>query len=444
MKTPPHQLPELSACFKQRRHRLLKQLKPNAAVIIFGNEEILRNGDSTYPFRQNSNFYYLTGFSEPQAVAVFLPGRAEGEYVLFCRERDPQKEQWDGLRAGTAGAKTQFGADQSFAYEKMMQEMPLLLAGRLSWYCCLGVNTQQDQWLIQWTNKMRSEQRRGVAPPVEMVHLEPLLAEMRVLKDATEIALCRTVCQISAKAHREAMKLAPHVHHEYELEAQLLKTFYSQGAQAVAYSSIVGSGPNSCILHYRENNRAYAPTDLILIDAGGEYQNYAADITRTFPAGGRFSPEQKAIYELVLQSQLAGIAVIKPGVLWDTVQSVIVAILTEGLVGLGLLKGSVAALIAQEAYLPFYMHKSGHWLGLDVHDAGCYKQKGQWRAFEPGMLLTVEPGLYISAQIPGVDPKWWNIGVRIEDDVLVTPDGCEVLTQDAPKTVEDIERWMAG
>lgn len=429
--------------FQARRQKLAKQLPPDSVAFIPAAQELLRNGDSHYRFRQDSNFYYLTGFNEPDALLVIISGEAF-QSILFNRPRNPAEEQWTGVRLGQDGALNHLLMDAAFPMTSVEEELPRLLAGKTSIYYALGRHAELEQHIIHSLNMLKTQVRRGVRAPDALCDLEPLLAEMRLYKSDAEIDLLRQAARISVDAHKRAMQLCQNMEFEYQLEAELLYEFSRQGCRSVAYDPIVGSGENACVLHYTENNQPLRRGDLVLIDAGGEYANYAADITRTFPVNGTFTPEQKSIYELVLKAQKAGIAAVKPGVLWNSIQQIMVRILTEGLCELGILKGTLDELIANEAYKPFYMHNSGHWLGLDVHDAGSYRVNGEWRPLESGMVLTVEPGLYISSGMDGVDKRWWGIGVRIEDDVLVTKTANEVLTSALPVDVDHIEALMRG
>lgn len=429
--------------FAKRRKQLMQKIGPTGIIILASAPIAHRNSDSTYPYRQHSDFYYLTGFEEPESVAVIAPKRKEGEFILFNRVRNRDQEIWNGRRAGQAGARKQYLADEAFPISELENKLPELLEGREHIHHTLGIDADFDALLFRATNKIRAKIRSGLHSPIAFVDITHSIHEMRLIKSPAEIALMRKAANISADAHRRAMKFCKPGMNEYQLEAEISHEFQRQGARHPAYTSIVGSGANSCILHYNENNQIIQKNDLVLIDAGCEYQNYAADITRTFPASGTFSAEQRTIYNIVLTAQLAAIKTIRPGASWIAAQNTIVKIITQGLLDIGLLKGKVSDLIDKQAYLPFYMHKSGHWLGLDVHDVGRYKALGKWRVFEPGMVLTVEPGIYISADIPGVPKRWQNIGIRIEDDVLVTKDGHEVLTENAPKTVKDIEALMA-
>ncbi len=427
--------------FQARRKKLAEQLPANSVALIPAGQELLRNGDAHYRFRQDSNFYYLTGLNEPEALLVLINDK-EVQSILFNRPNNPSEEQWTGKRLGQDGAIKELHMNHAFPLSAITEELPKLFAGKSTVYYAFGRHKELEQQVVDCLNVLKAQVRKGVKAPESLSDLEPILGEMRLFKSDAEVELLRQAARISVDAHKRAMQQCQHMEYEYQLEAELTYEFSRQGCRSVAYDPIVGSGENSCILHYTENNQPLRRGDLVLIDAGGEYCNYAADITRTFPVNGKFSTEQKCIYELVLKAQRAGIAAIKPGVAWNCVQQIMVQILTEGLCELGILKGAVDELIAKEAYKPFYMHNSGHWLGLDVHDAGSYRVNGEWRLLQPGMVLTVEPGLYISSGMDGVDKRWWGIGVRIEDDVLVTETANEVLTSALPVHVDDIEALM--
>lgn len=433
--TSPAQMP-----FAHRRARLLEQMGDDAIAIIATRAEMYRNRDADYKFRADSSFYYLTGFAEPEAVAVLQTG-SDQPYTLFCRERNREMEIWNGLRAGTEGALSQYATDQAFTIEQLDEQIISLLSGKKRLYVRLGQDAAFDLRVTGWLKKIAANQRQGGQGLVEIIQLDSLLDEMRLFKDTHEIDLMRRAAQISAQAHVRAMQQVKPGMMEYQLEAELLYIFAQNGCQT-AYNSIVGGGANGCILHYVENNQPLKDGDLVLIDAGAELDHYAADITRTFPVNGKFSPEQKALYELVLKAQLAAIEATKPGNHYRLPHETAVQILTEGLVELGLLQGDVDELIASEAYRQFYMHGTGHWLGMDVHDVGSYKLNNEWRPYQPGMVVTVEPGLYIAPDDDSVEARWRGIGIRIEDDVLVTESGNEVLTCDVPKTVEEIEALM--
>ncbi len=426
--------------FAQRRARLIQQMGDDAIAIIATRQEMYRNRDADYKFRADSSFYYLTGFAEPEAVAVLASGSNQ-PYTLFCRERNREMEIWNGLRAGIEGAINEYAADQAFTIEQLDEQIVALLAGKKRLYVRLGQSDAFDLRVTGWLKKIAANQRQGGQAPIEIIQLDSVLDEMRLFKDDYEINLMRQAAQISAQAHIRAMQTVQADMMEYALEAEVLYVMQKNGCQT-AYNSIVGGGANGCILHYVENNQVLKEGDLVLIDAGAELDHYAADITRTFPVNGRFSPEQKALYELVLTAQMAAIDATKPGNHYRMPHEIAVKILSQGLVELGLLQGNVDELIASEAYRQFYMHGTGHWLGMDVHDVGSYKVDGEWRPYEPGMIVTVEPGLYIAPDDESVEARWRGIGIRIEDDVLVTKDGNEVLTKDVPKTVSDIEALM--
>lgn len=430
--------------FARRRQALMAQMEPNSVAIIPSAQEVSRNRDVEYPFRQHSDFYYLTGFNEPDALLVLVPGRGAGEVVLFCRDRDPEMEIWNGYRVGPQGAVDHYGMQQAFANADRDQEIQSLLDGRARIYYSIGSSEPFDRQIQDWLRGLRARARTGAVAPGELIMLDPLLHELRLFKDPEEQELMRAAGRISAEAHVRAMRVCQPGMAEYQLEAEISHHFAMNGCRQPAYSSIVGGGENACVLHYTENQDLLQAGDLVLIDAGCELDYYAGDITRTFPVSGTFSPEQKAVYELVLNVQKACIDAVKPGVLWDRIHELSVELLTEGLVQLGLLSGDVGELIEEGAYKAFYMHRIGHWLGLDVHDVGDYKIDGDWRPLEPGMVMTVEPGIYISPQNDQVEPRWRGIGVRIEDDVLVTAEGCENLTAGVPKEVTEIEALMAS
>jgi Xaa-Pro aminopeptidase len=397
----------------------------------------LRNRDSEYLYRFDSYFYYLSGFAEPEAVLVLLAGESP-KSILFCRQQDPARELWDGVRSGPEGAKAALGVDEAFAIEALDEEMPKLLANQTVLHYAPGADPAWDTRVMGWLNQVRSQARAGIAAPAEIRDLRILLDEMRLVKDDSELGLMRRAAAISAAAHERAMRATRPGRGEYEIEAELLYEFRRRGSQYPAYSPIVAAGANACILHYRENGARLAEGDLLLIDAGCELDGYASDLTRTFPVNGKFSGPQKAVYELVLAAQSAAIAAVKAGNRWDEPHDAAVGVLARGFVDLGLCSGTVEKVIETEEYKRFYMHRTGHWLGLDVHDAGEYKSGGEWRRLEPGMTLTVEPGCYVRPG-EGVPEAFWNIGVRIEDDVVVTAAGCEVLTAAAPKSVREIE-----
>jgi len=414
-------------------------MQRGVAVIATAPERV-RNRDAHYPYRFDSYFYYLTGFPEPEAVCVLVSGDAPRS-LLFCRDKDLDREIWDGFRFGPDAAKQAFGFDEAYSIKQLDEVLPKLLADQSAIFSDVGENSEWDAHLMRWLNMVRGQARAGVSAPGEICDVRKLLDEMRLRKDANELKVMRRAAQISAEAHRRAMRTARPGLNEYQVEAELLHEFRSQGAQAPAYTPIVAGGANACVLHYVANDQPLKDGDLLLIDAGCELDGYASDITRTFPISGRFSPPQRDVYELVLDAQAAAIAEVKPGNHWERPHEIAVRVLARGFIDLGLCKGSVDAVIESGDYRKFYMHRTGHWLGLDVHDCGDYKRDGVWRPLEPGMVLTVEPGCYIRPG-DGIPPQLWNIGVRIEDDVHVTRDGCEVITAQAPKTIVDIENVM--
>lgn len=421
----------------------MQQMEPDSIALLCAAPQSTRSNDTEYLYRQNSDFYYLTGFVEHDAVLALIPGREQGEVVLFCQEKDKTRELWTGILTGPEQAITQLQIDDAFPIGDIDDILPGLIEGRQRVYYSMGKDPRFDQRVMDWVKIIRGKARQGAHPPGEFLVLDHLLNEMRLIKSPMEIKLMEKAGAISAQAHKRAMAVCRPGLHEYHLEAELLHEFVRSGSRAPAYNNIVAGGRNACILHYVENNAVLRDGDLVLIDAGCEYEYYAADITRTFPVNGRFSKEQKALYEIVLNAQLQAIKAIKPGAAWDEPHNVTVRIITEGLVSLGLLKGNVQELIAKDAYKAFYMHRAGHWLGIDVHDVGDYKIDDKWRLMEPGMVTTIEPGIYIAPDNMDVDKKWRGIGIRIEDDVLVTRTGHRILSEGAPKTVEEIESFMA-
>ncbi len=424
--------------YAERRARLADRVGAGVVVVPTAPER-LRSRDSHYAYRHDSYFYYLTGFPEPEAVLVMVVGDSL-QTRLFCREKNAEREIWEGFRYGPEAAREAFGFDAGHPIGELDAMMPRLLADQL--YCDLGADPAWDARVVGWLNQVRAEARNGVVAPAGIRDVRTLLDEMRLVKDAHELAIMRRAAEISGGAHRRAMHRAAPGRWEYEVEAELLHEFRRHGAQAPAYTPIVAAGGNACVLHYVANNARLADGDLLLIDAGCELDGYAADITRTFPVNGRFSPVQKDAYEIVLAAQAAAIAAVRPGGHWNEPHEAAVRVLARGMIDLGLTRGSVEEVIESGDYKRFYMHKTGHWLGMDVHDAGDYKRGGEWRRLEPGMVLTVEPGLYIRPGA-GVPEHLWHIGIRIEDDVLVTAQGCEVLTASTPKTVAEIEAWMS-
>jgi Xaa-Pro aminopeptidase len=430
--------------FQQRRQDLMNHMEPNSIAIVQAAPSVLRNGDTEFRYRQSSDLYYLTGLNEAQAVLVLIPGREQGQCLLFCQEKDPLKELWNGKLLGPEAAIERLGMDDAFPITDIDDILPGLIEGRERVYFSLGKDPEFDQRVMEWVNVVRKKVRSGAHSPGEFLVLDHLLHEQRLIKSKAEIDLMREAGQIAVRAHKRAMQVTRPGMYEYEVEAEFMHEFFRAGCRAPAYTSIVAGGANACILHYTDNDQVLKDGDLLLIDAGCEFEHYASDITRTFPVNGKFTPEQKAIYELVLKAQLAAIEQVKPGNTWNAPHDTTVQVITEGLVELGLLQGKVDELINSGAYRDFYMHRAGHWLGMDVHDVGDYKIDGQWRELEPGMVLTVEPGIYISPNNTKVDARWRGIGVRIEDDVAVTRTGNEVLTAGLAKTVEEIEALMAS
>jgi Xaa-Pro aminopeptidase len=430
--------------FARRRKNLMSLMEPNSIAIIPAAREQVRSRDTEYPFRQDSDFYYLSGFDEPDAVLVLLPGRRHGQFVVFCRERDASVELWHGHRAGPEGVCQKFGADDAFPIGDIDDILPGLIEGRERVYYSMGRSAGFDEKIMAWVNSIRSKEHTGAVPPGEFTDLDHMLHDLRLFKSAAEQRLLRKAGEITASAHRRAMQACRPGLYEYHLEAELLHEFAQGGARHPAYPAIVGAGENACTLHYVTNSSKLRDGDLVLIDAGCELEYYAADVTRTFPVSGRFSREQRALYELVLRAQQAAIAEIAPGNHWNQPHDASVRVITEGLVELGLLRGKVHNLIKRGAYRSFYMHRVGHWVGLDVHDVGDYRVGDEWRLMEPGMVMTVEPGIYVAPDNARVARKWRGIGIRIEDDVIVTQAGCEVITDKAPKTVEEIEAVMAA
>ncbi|UTW48194.1 Xaa-Pro aminopeptidase [Bacterioplanoides sp. SCSIO 12839] len=428
--------------YARRRQELMARMSDNSIAIIPSAPLTTRNRDVEHPFRQDSDFYYLSGFSEEHAVLVLIPGREHGEYVLFCQEKIKEQEIWTGRRVGPEAAPETLGADDAFPITDIDDILPGLLEGKDRIYASLGVRQDFDHQLMQWVNHIKTQVRNGATPPREFGALDHLLHEMRLIKSDAEIAVMRQAADISADAHVRAMEMVKPGMMEYQLEAEIMRTFMAAGSRWPAYPSIVGAGDNACILHYTQNTEEIKDGDLILIDAGCELDYYAADITRTFPANGKFSDPQKELYQLVLDAQMAAIEQVKPGNHWNQPHEAAVKVLVDGLLELGLLEGDADDIIKEEKYRQFYMHKTGHWLGMDVHDVGEYRIDGEWRELEPGMVLTIEPGLYVSPDDDTVEEQWRGIGIRIEDDVVVTKDGCTVLTANVPKTIDAIENLM--
>lgn len=428
--------------FAKRRQHLIDIMEPDSIAILPSVPIANRNRDVDYIYRSDSSFHYLSGFDEPESVIVIIPDRPHGEYLLFCRERDLSKEIWDGYRAGQEGAIEKFGADDSYPISDLDDILPGLLEGKEKVYYTMGNVPTFDQRMVGWLNHLRNASRQGMHSPTEIIELEHSLNELRLYKSSAEIKAMRQAADISTAAHIRAMQFTKVGKWEYQVEAEIIHEFMKNDCRSPAYPSIIGGGENGCILHYIENDHKLKNNDLLLIDAGAEYDYYAADITRTFPVNGKFTSCQKTLYNIVLDAQKAAIAEVKPGNHWNQPHDAAVRVITQGLLDIGLLKGKFETLIEQEKYREFYMHRTGHWLGMDVHDVGDYKVGGEWRVLEPGMVLTVEPGLYIRNP-QHIDKKWHFIGIRIEDDVLVTKTGHDVLTDAAPKEVDEIEALMA-
>jgi len=421
----------------------MRMIGNDAIAIVPASTVKVRNRDVEFDYRQDSDFMYLTEFLEPEAVAVLVPGRAQAQFILFCRERDMEMETWNGRRAGQQGAMNLYGADDAFPIGDIDEILPGILEQRERVFYTMGVNAEFDHRVIGWVNQIRERGRSGSHTPHEFIALEHLLHELRLFKSGAEISNMKKAAKAAVAGHRRAMKCCQPGMYEYQVEAELLYEFKKAGCDT-AYPSIVGGGENGCILHYTDNKDVLNDGELLLIDAGAEYQGYASDITRTFPVNGKFSEPQLELYNLVLDAQLAAIDAVQPGNHWNDPHDAAVKVLTKGMVKLGLLKGRPSQLIKDGEYRRFYMHRTGHWLGLDVHDVGDYKIEEQWRLFEPGMVLTVEPGIYISAKSRGVPKRYWDIGIRIEDDVRVTRNGNEVLTQALVKEADVIEAFMSS
>jgi Xaa-Pro aminopeptidase len=420
----------------------MRRMNQKSVAIIPSAREATRSNDTQYRFRQDSDFYYLTGFEEPDSIAVIAPGR-EHNYTLFVRPRDPEQEIWVGRRAGLEGAKAEFGADEAFAINDFDDKLQDILDGAESLYYRLGVQSDLDNKIIRRIAEMRAINRKPIHPPRTIIDPATIVHELRVLKSAEEIELMQRAADIAADAHVEAMKTVRPGMKEYEVEALLEREFRRNGAAGPSYTSIVGAGANATVLHYINNDGDLRDGDLLLVDAGAEYKGYASDITRTFPINGRFSQAQREIYDLVLQTQVSCVELVRPGVTHDELKAHSVEMLTEGMVKLGLLKGEPADLIKEEKYKQFYMHGLGHLLGIDVHDVGIYYYDKQSRALEPGVVMTVEPGIYVAPDTKDIPEQYLGIGVRIEDDVLCTSNGPRVLTTRVPKNADEIEALMA-
>ncbi|MFC3550809.1 aminopeptidase P N-terminal domain-containing protein [Lysobacter cavernae] len=429
--------------YARRRRQLMRMAGNDAILVLPAALERIRSRDTHYPYRQDSDLLYLTGFPEPEAVLVLVPGRKHGEVLLFCRERDREREGWDGPRFGPEGAVEAFGLDDAYPISDLDDILPGLLEGRSRVYYHFGRDQEFDLKLIGWLNRVRAMVRQGAQPPHEFLELGHLLDELRLFKDRDELKLMQRASDISVLAHEAAMRAARPGVREYELQAELERVFRMHDAEP-AYSSIVGTGSNACVLHYRANSAQSQDGELVLIDAGAEYRGYASDITRTFPVNGRFSKAQRALHDLVGAAQAAALAQARPGVPYEAGHVAAIETLTEGLLKLGLLKGKLEKNLADGSYKRFYRHKTGHWLGLDVHDVGEYRIDGESRLLEPGMVFTIEPGLYVSPDDTTVEAKWRGIGIRTEDDVLVTKGGGQVLTGKLARSADEIEVLMAA
>lgn len=428
--------------FQQRREKLAQKMQPNSIALLSGAKLVSRTSSSYYPFRQDNDFYYLSGFIEADAkLAICKDDHNTIKYILFSTSNDPNLEIWDGKKIGQDDACNIYLANEAFDVAKIDEIIPKLLLDKKIIYYPIGIDEGFDSQIVDWiklSKKLGRNAKINFASPL-LEDLSTLIHELRVIKSPYEIDLMRKAAQISAAAHHKLMQNVKPKLYEYQLEAMFVGHCMDVGARSQAYNPIVASGNNACTLHYVANDQKLRDGDLVLVDAGGEYEYYASDITRTFPVNGKFNTQQKQIYSLVLAAQLQGIAQIKPGNTFDSIQQAMLEVMVAGLVELGLLKGDVKQLIADSAYTKYYMHSSGHWLGLDVHDPGLYRINSKSRILEAGMVLTVEPGIYIAKTLTGIDPKWLGIGVRIEDDILVTETGYEILSSGAPKTIEEIE-----
>ena len=429
--------------FAKRRLRLMEMVGEDSVVIVRAAAHKIRNNDVHYPYRQDSDFLYLSGFSEPEAMIVLLPQDKGGRSILFCRERDSHREMWDGLMTGTEGAVEKFGFDEAFPISEIPQRLPRMLRGCDRIYYDLGKDPEFDQLLIGWMNEFRAKTRKKFQAPDEIIALGHNLHEMRLFKSRTEITVMRKSARIAASAHQRAMQVCKPGMNEADIHAELLHTFTRNQCE-ISYIPIVGGGANACVLHYISNRAPLNDGDLLLIDAGAEYDGYASDITRTFPVNGKFTGPQKDLYDVVLASQLEAIDTVREGNPWEHVHEAAVRIATEGMIDLGILKGSLDEALEEEHFKHYYVHNTGHWLGLDVHDVGEYEIDGHSRVLEPGMVFTVEPGIYIPANATAVDKAWRGMGIRIEDNVVVTRSEADILTADICKTTSEIEELMAS
>ena len=428
--------------FVRRRHELASAIKFGIAVIPTAAERI-RNKDAHFPYRFDSYFHYLTGFNEPESVVVVIGGKPSRS-ILFCRAKHEEREIWDGFRYGPEEAKTQFNFDDTFAIDEIDKILPQLIENKDAIFTPIGIESNWDNKMMGWLNKTRSRAREGITAPASLIDVREILDEMRLIKDPDELNIMRRAAKISAEAHVNAMLATKPEKYEYEIEAELLYHFKKNGSQFPAYTSIVAGGKNACVLHYIENNAVLNDGDLLLIDAGCELDGYASDITRTFPVSGKFSGPQRMIYELVLDAQQAAMEATSRGNSWQAPHDAATKVLAQGFIDFKLCHGSLDKVLENREYSRYYMHRTGHWLGRDVHDVGNYKDDGQWRSLEPGMVLTIEPGCYIRSA-PDIPEQFWNIGIRIEDDAIVNQDsGCEIITSGVPKTINDIESLMSA
>ena len=430
--------------FARRRRELMSVMEANSIAILSGSLVHLRNADVEFSFRQNSDFHYLTGFDEPDAVLALIPDREPGEAILFCRERDNDHERWHGVTTGPERAMQLYGMDDAFPIADIDEILPGLIEGRSRLYYPMGHEADFDGKVIDWVRMISTNGQPGAQPPGEFIQLEQYLHELRLFKSAVEVDLMRRAANATSRGHIRILRYIRPGVMEYEVEAELYHEFLMNGAREPAYPAIVGGGDNACTMHYVANNDELLDGDLVLVDAGGEYENYASDLARTFPVNGRFSKTQARVYDIVLKAQQAAIDEVQPGNTWNRPHEAAVRQVTVGLIELGILEGDLETLLSEEAYLPYFPHKTGHWLGLDVHDVGDYQINGQWRVFEEGMVTTIEPGIYFNPELVDVPEEFRGIGIRIEDDVLVTRKGNEVLTSEVPKTIGEIESIMAG
>ena len=430
--------------YSDRRSQLSRKVLEDSAIIVGSASVKSRISDTEYPYRQDSNFYYLSGYEEPESLILIRPNHEKEKFVIFCRDRDPLREQWDGFRSGQEGAVNDYGADSAYSINSLDELMPDLLEGTKNIYFSMSAPCGLDQKIAQWVEDIRKNTRAGAEPPQNLLSLDSILHEMRLFKEGYEMDLMKKAADINTEAHIRAMQAVTPGMFEYQLEAEYLYAFNKNGARSPAYNSIVGGGNNSCILHYVENNAELKDGDLVLVDAGCEYQYYASDVTRTFPVNGKFSPEQKEIYSIVLEAHKQSMEQARPGNKWNLMHEKSVEVIIEGLLSIGLLKGSKEEHIEKGTYSKFYMHRIGHWLGMDVHDVGSYKKDGDWRDLEKGMVMTIEPGIYILDSLDDVDDKWKGIGVRIEDNIVINDSGFDVLTPNIPRTIEEVEQTVRG